>query len=242
VSSEVAPRGDYFAARGEAVAWRTRGHDEPADLPIRLQAAGWVPEEQSTVLIGLTAEIAASPVVPEGVVLRAVTADADMRRIAGMESAAWGRELPGLADDLIGRIAAAPDDIAVLAAEADGDVVSAAWLVFRPGTDFASLWGGTTLPRWRGRGIYRALVAAPRAACRRTRRQVPAGRRLRGQRPHPAPPGLPRRHHHHPIRMDTAAARSCQMNLAASERPPGPHHGQAQHRRQRTPRPAAHTK
>ena len=167
----IARQRDYFAARGEAVGWRTRGHDEPADLPSRLQAAGFVPEEQSTVLIGLTAEIAASPVVPEGVVLRAVTADADMRRIAEMESATWGRELTGLADDLIGRIAAAPDDIAVLAAEAGGDVVSAAWLVFRPGTDFASLWGGTTLPRWRGRGIYRALVAAraQRAAARDVR-------------------------------------------------------------------------
>ena len=27
------------------------------------------------------------------------------------------------------------------------------------GTDFASLWGGGTLPEWRGRGIFRALVA-----------------------------------------------------------------------------------
>jgi GNAT superfamily N-acetyltransferase len=27
------------------------------------------------------------------------------------------------------------------------------------GTDFAGLWGGGTLPQWRGRGIYRALVA-----------------------------------------------------------------------------------
>lgn len=88
-----------------------------------------------------------------------------------MESAAWGRELTGLADDLIGRIAAAPDDIAVLAAEAGGDVVSAPGWSSRPGTDFASLWGGTTLPRWRGRGIYRALVAtrAQRAAARGVR-------------------------------------------------------------------------
>jgi GNAT superfamily N-acetyltransferase len=167
----IAKQRDYFAARSEAVGWRTRAHDEPADLPSRLQAAGFVRGEQSTVLIGLTAEIADSPVVPEGVALRTVTADADLRRIAEMESAVWGKELPGLADDLAGRIAAAPDDIAVLAAEADGDVVSAAWLVFRPGTDFASLWGGTTLPRWRGRGIYRALVAAraQRAAERGTR-------------------------------------------------------------------------
>ena len=35
-----------------------------------------------------------------------------------------------------------------------------AWLVLRPGTEFAGLWGGSTLSQWRGRGIYRALVAA----------------------------------------------------------------------------------
>jgi GNAT superfamily N-acetyltransferase len=30
---------------------------------------------------------------------------------------------------------------------------------FRPGTQFAGLWGGGTLSEWRGRGIYRALVS-----------------------------------------------------------------------------------
>jgi GNAT superfamily N-acetyltransferase len=29
---------------------------------------------------------------------------------------------------------------------------------FPSGTEFATLWGGATLPAWRGRGIYRALV------------------------------------------------------------------------------------
>ncbi len=29
-----------------------------------------------------------------------------------------------------------------------------------PGTGFAGIWGGSTLPAYRGRGIYRALVAA----------------------------------------------------------------------------------
>jgi hypothetical protein len=28
------------------------------------------------------------------------------------------------------------------------------------GTEFAGIWGGSTLPEWRGRGIYRALTAA----------------------------------------------------------------------------------
>jgi GNAT superfamily N-acetyltransferase len=164
----IARQRDYFARRGEAVEWKTWAYDEPADLIERLRAAGFVPGEQETVLIGLAAEMAATPVLPAGVVLREVTADADMRRIAEMESVVWRADWNWLADDLIGRIAAAPGDIVVLAAEADSDVVCAAWLVFRPWTEFAGLWGGSTRPEWRGRGIYRALVAAraQRAAAR----------------------------------------------------------------------------
>jgi GNAT superfamily N-acetyltransferase len=161
---------DYFAERGEAVEWTTRAHDVPADIPARLRAAGFVPGDQQTVLVGFTAQLATSPALPDGVVLRWVTEDVDMRRIGALESAVWGQDWDWLGEDLIGRLAAAPDEIAVLAAEAAGEVVSAAWLAFvEPGTDgFARLLGGSTLPRWRGRGIYRALVAAraQRAAAR----------------------------------------------------------------------------
>jgi ribosomal protein S18 acetylase RimI-like enzyme len=165
----IARQRDYFAARGEAVEWKTRGHDDPADLTVRLRAAGFVPEDPETVLVGRAADIGVrEPVLPEGVTLRRVTRAADMRRIADMESAVWGQDMGWIATDLTGRVAAAPDEIAVYVAEADGVVVSAAWLVFRAGTGFASLWGGSTLPDWRGRGIYRALVAtrAARAAAR----------------------------------------------------------------------------
>ncbi|MEU9172548.1 GNAT family N-acetyltransferase [Streptomyces sp. NPDC048420] len=151
---------DFFSARGEAVEWKTRSHDIPADLTERLGAAGFLPEERETVLVGRADEMAVrEPVLPDGVTVRRVTADADMRRIAAMESAVWGQDWNWLADDLIGRVAAAPDGIAVYVAEADGEVVCAAWLVLREGTEFASLWGGSTLAEWRGRGIYRALVA-----------------------------------------------------------------------------------
>lgn len=151
---------ERFAARGEAVEWKTRGHDRPADLADRLRAAGFVPEDRETVMIGLAEETAAlAPSLPDGVTLRQVTAAADLRRIAAMESAVWDQDRSWLADDLAGRVAAAPGEIAVFVAEADGEVISAAWLVFRAGTEFAGLWGGSTLKEWRGRGIYRALVA-----------------------------------------------------------------------------------
>lgn len=93
--------------------------------------------------------------------LRRVTADADMRRIAAMESTVRGQDRSRLADDLIGRVAGAPDEIAIYVAEADGEVVSAAWLAFRAGSAFASLWGGSTLAEWRGRGGSTAPWSPP---------------------------------------------------------------------------------
>ncbi|MDH6574954.1 GNAT family N-acetyltransferase [Kitasatospora sp. MAP5-34] len=155
----IARQRDHFAARGESVEWKTRGHDEPADLTDRLVAAGFVPEGRETVIVGHTADLATDPVLPAGVTLRQTADPADLHRIGAMETAVWGRDMSFLGDFLVHRTTAEPDGIVVLVAEADGEVVSAAWLMLRNGVDFAGLWGGSTLSEWRGRGIYRALVA-----------------------------------------------------------------------------------
>ena len=75
-----------------------------------------------------------------------------------MESEVWGQDWSWLADDLANRVTSAPDNIDIFVAEAEGSVVSAAWLVGMPGTEFNALWGGSTLAAWRRRGIYRALM------------------------------------------------------------------------------------
>lgn len=158
----IARQRDFFAARGERVEWKIRGHDEPADLTDRLRAAGFVPEDQETVLIGRTEELAVGePVLPEGVTVRRVSGEADLRRIGAMESAIWGIDLTWLATELLGRVTATPDEIAVYVAEAeaDGEVISAAWLLFYGDSEFAGLRGGSTVTAWRGKGIYRALIA-----------------------------------------------------------------------------------
>jgi hypothetical protein len=158
----IARQRDFFAARREAVEWKTRGHDLPADLTKRLRAAGFVPEDQETIMIGLATSMAADPVLPTGVALVRVTDEAGFRAIAAMETEVWDHDSSYIVGDLTQRTAAAADDIAVFAVrdDATGQVVSAAWIAFYPGTDFAGLWGGSTLAAWRKHGIYRALIAA----------------------------------------------------------------------------------
>jgi GNAT superfamily N-acetyltransferase len=149
---------DRSATLGQAIEWKTYGHDRP-DLTERLRMAGFVPEEQETIVIGQATDLTTAGETPAGITIRATTDPADLRRIADMESEVWGVDFSWLADDLRDRIATAPDDIVVLLAEAGGVVVSAAWLVSFPGTEFAALWGGSTLAQWRRKGVYRALVA-----------------------------------------------------------------------------------
>lgn len=163
----IARQRDYFAARGEAVEWKTRGHDLPADLTERLRAAGFAPEEPETVMIGEAAALATEPRSPAGVTLRQIGAGDgqadDLRRIADMHGRVWDGDHGYLADDLARRMATGGEDFAVFVAEAETtsgpQVVCAAWLVLREGEGFAGLWGGSTLAEWRGRGIYRAMVA-----------------------------------------------------------------------------------
>jgi hypothetical protein len=160
----IARQRDYFAARGEGVEWKLHGHDVPADLPERLRAAGFAPEEDETVLAGPAGPVtAASTEDPAGVRLREVHERADLDRIVAMESAVWGSDRGWLAEALELEIAADPESITVVVAEpvaeTDTTVVCAGWVRYVEGTRFATLWGGSTLPGWRRRGIYRAVLA-----------------------------------------------------------------------------------
>ncbi|MDX6236012.1 MAG: hypothetical protein QOG10_827 [Kribbellaceae bacterium] len=156
----IARQRDFFAAKNQPVEWKTRGHDLPADLTDRLVAAGFQPEERETVVIAESAAIVdklRGRQVVEGVSIRRTTERADFERIAAMESTVWDMDWSWLTDDLARRQATGLTDVFV--ADADGEVVSAAWAVYKKGTDFTGLWGGSTLAEWRGKGIYKALVA-----------------------------------------------------------------------------------
>jgi GNAT superfamily N-acetyltransferase len=155
----IARQIEFFAKRGDRFEWKYHGHDLPADLPERLRAASFVPEDAETIVIAAVAAIAGEPQLPEGVSLREVTDRADFERIAAMERAVWAEDNTWLPDMLESERAVDPDALTVVVAEAGDTVVCAAWIRFESGTEFATLWGGATLPEWRRRGIYRATVA-----------------------------------------------------------------------------------
>jgi hypothetical protein len=168
----IARQRDYFQARGQGVEWKLRAHDRPADLPDRLLAAGFVPQEPSAVLLGFAGEVATEPVLPDGVVLRRVSEAGDLRRFADHQTEVWGFDCSWVAADLGARVSADPGQITIWVAEAGTRFVCTAFAVYHPGTDFVALLGGATRPEWRRRGLYRAMIAG------RAREAVVRGFRL----------------------------------------------------------------
>lgn len=147
-----------FAGRPGRWEWKHYSYDRPADLPDRLMAAGFVPEPVEALLVAEIAELARDAVVP-GVQLVPVSDEDDVGNLVAVHEEVFGGNYSDLGTALLAGIRQQPSTAAAVVALADGRPIAAGRLEFHLGTEFASLWGGGTVPAWRGRGVFRAMVA-----------------------------------------------------------------------------------
>lgn len=157
------------------VEWKTRGHDHAPGLHEALVGAGFEPEEQESVMVGDAARLAVDVDLPEGVTVRQVRDEDEVRPMLAMQAEVFGDDADDAAahdEEVLARLRSG-DDMELWVAELDGQVVSAGRLEPVQGTEFAGIWGGATRPEHRGRGIYRALTAArARSAIRHGKRWI----------------------------------------------------------------------
>jgi GNAT superfamily N-acetyltransferase len=158
VDREIAAQVAFFRALGRPVEWKLYGHDRPGDLADRLTRAGFRPEATEHLMVrDLEAGVIEDP-APEGIGLRQVRDLAGLQDFVAAGGAAFGRDESWAFKAYGGRLA---DPTCALLVAYDGErPVATGRLELPPGRSFASLWGGGTVPGHRGRGIYRALVAA----------------------------------------------------------------------------------
>jgi GNAT superfamily N-acetyltransferase len=138
--------------------WKLYGYDRPDDLAERLVAAGLEPQDEEAVVVVELSELELDAPLPAGVVVRAARDEEAIAVWIEVNERAFGESYGD-----VGRVLQRaleqerPRDLGVIA-YADGEPVSTGRIEFNERSEFASLWGGATLPEWRGRGIYRATV------------------------------------------------------------------------------------
>ncbi|MER8070953.1 GNAT family N-acetyltransferase [Streptomyces sp. NPDC094034] len=149
----------HFTSLGREFEWKLYAHDRPVGLADRLRAAGFTPGASEALMVRETGDAPDEPALPDGVRLLTVTDAAGAELLADVHERAFGTDGTWLRERLSAQLASAPETVVAVVAMAGDTPVSAARMELPPGADFAGLWGGGTVRDWRGRGLYRALVA-----------------------------------------------------------------------------------
>jgi GNAT superfamily N-acetyltransferase len=161
----IATQAEFFRRAGSEVEWKLYGHDTPANLALLLEAEGFVPDQPETLVVLDLGEDTARWPVPPGVEVRQVTDSTRFRDAIAANDAAFGPEGRDFAGRLKDRLS--DPTLGLFVAYVDGVPASTGRVELPPGRSFAGLWGGGTAPKFRHRGIYRALVATRAEFARR---------------------------------------------------------------------------
>ena len=149
----------YFQAIGQDFEWKTYGHDTPSDLGTRLAAHGLAAEAPEALLV---LEIEAAPACllqPISHDIRRITDPSRLEEIDRIQAGVWGESDPNYISALRDDLNQDPGHVTIYIAYADGVPVAYARITYHDHSQFAGLWGGSTLKEHRGRGFYTSLLA-----------------------------------------------------------------------------------
>ncbi|HUW69137.1 MAG TPA: N-acetyltransferase [bacterium] len=148
----------HFSGLGLEFEWKTYSHDKPADLVERLRTHGFAVEEDEAIMaldLSATDEIhRADPAIR---ILR-IDDPRDLGDYDIVEKKVWGDDTKQFMDYLSMSLRDYPDYQSIYVAYVAAEPVCAARINFSLGSSFASLWGGSTVKEFRGRGIYSAML------------------------------------------------------------------------------------
>jgi len=158
VEAVIAEEQAYFGPLGE-VEWKVYAHDRPANLRERLVACGFEAEEPEAIMVlDLEEEPLRSASAPPGdVTVKRLESTSQLEDVRRIEEAVWGEDFGWMTKSLATNLAV-PGYLSVYVAYVDGRPACAGWIYFHPNSQFAGLWGGSTVPEHRGRGLYTAVL------------------------------------------------------------------------------------
>lgn len=149
----------YFENIGQNFEWKLYDYDQPSDLKERLESHGFIVEEAEAIMV---LELEEAPEIFWQSVLHDVQRITDPEKLSDVltvQQQVWDEDFSSLGEYLGGTLRKYPDQMSVYVAYVNEQPVSAAWTYFPKRSQFASLWGGSTVSNFRQQGLYTALLA-----------------------------------------------------------------------------------
>lgn len=150
---------DYFKQLKQGFEWKVYSYDKPDNLKEILKEEGFtigdpealmvmeIKNQQHLLLNGATLDV------------KEITDEEGIKEIIELEDVIWNQSLASLGERLWRDKQNNPESLFLYGIYEDSKLVSAAWMYIEKNSSFASLWGGSTLPEYRGKGHYSKLLA-----------------------------------------------------------------------------------
>lgn len=154
IKSEI----QYFSSRNLPFSWKVYDYDTPPSLLEILTREGFTPDPPDALMIFDTAEVEQNRFPSTEHILCRIDEDR-LVDVAQVLESVWG----GNFDWIFQRLGAhlrIPGYISIFVAYIENQPGCAGWTYYPPGSEFASLWGGSTIPALRSRGLYSAVLEA----------------------------------------------------------------------------------
>lgn len=149
-----------LSPRYQSMEWKTYDHDQPANLVERLAAHGFEIDEREAFLALEVKHAPADLLAPVSLDVRRATHAQGVRDYFAVSSLVFDDDFAAWADEIEQQVIAGDPSVSVYVAYEDNQPVSSARISYDPHSRFAGLWGGATHEAHRGKGYYKALVAA----------------------------------------------------------------------------------
>lgn len=150
------------AAELPTLEWKTYGHHLSADLEQHLAELGLTADNEETLMAGPAHTLASQPATVAGVTIRQVVAGdqlaADCAQITTLLEGIFGPNSGPSTKSL--EVKAVEPQGALYVADYAGEIVATGRVILDGNSSWAGLRGGCVAEHHRGRGLYRALVAA----------------------------------------------------------------------------------
>jgi hypothetical protein len=148
---------EYFQGINQPFQWAVFDHDRPADMKNRLVAHGFEPDEPGALMV---LDLSAAPAVllePSEIDIRQVTHRTGLGEVIQVLEQVWGSNFDWIWERM-GRHLEIQGYLNLYVAYVEDQPTSVGWVYFHHGSQFASLFGGSTIATQRGRGLYTAIL------------------------------------------------------------------------------------
>lgn len=150
---------NYFSRLGVGFEWKVYSYDKPDQLKNLLEQQDFAIEPREALMVMDIDAIQPALRVDEHAMTKEIIDEKGIRKMISLIDIIWEESHAELGDRLWRDKQNDPDSLYLYGIYDKDQLVSAAWIYFEKNSSFASLWGGSTLPEYRGKGYYTSLLS-----------------------------------------------------------------------------------